>query len=132
LRRFGAMHTIALMSSARGQSSLMVSLRHCAMQQPGAEEGIACKGTALEARTIKIRGKAFLFLRTTEARLKLGASIKEAAAQASKNPASCIVGTNGWVLVKFEGNSIPINVLHNWVKESAQLLGGGKRPRAEL
>ena len=57
---------------------------------------------ALESRTARTRGKAFLFLRATEARLKLQASLKDAAARAAKEPGRYVVGSGGWVLVKLD------------------------------
>ena len=47
------------------------TLRRVALRYPEAEEGVACEGTAAEKRTIKARGKAFLFLGATGAMLKL-------------------------------------------------------------
>jgi hypothetical protein len=46
------------------------SLRQIALRLPGTEEGVACAGTSLEKRTIKVRGKAFLFLGAGDAMLK--------------------------------------------------------------
>jgi predicted signal transduction protein with EAL and GGDEF domain len=104
----------------------MQSLRRFALTLPETEEGVACAGTALEAVTVKRKGKAFLFLRATEARLKLDASLPEAEALATKNPARCQVGAHGWVLVKLDGKSDPLDVLKRWTAESHALLGGSK------
>jgi predicted DNA-binding protein (MmcQ/YjbR family) len=106
--------------------STMESLRRVALRLPGAKEGVACEGTSLESRTIKVSGKAFLFLRKVDARLKLDASIKDAVARSSKDSAHCSAGAHGWVLVKFEGNTIPADVLEHWVKESYELFAGGR------
>jgi len=48
------------------------ALRKLALGYPGTEEGVACEGTALEKRTVKARGKAFVFLGVSEVLLKLG------------------------------------------------------------
>ena len=37
-------------------------LHSIAAKLPDVEEGVACAGTSLEKRTMKVRGKAFLFL----------------------------------------------------------------------
>ena len=41
-----------------------------ALKLPGAVEDVACEGTALESRSFKINGKAFLFVGARDARLK--------------------------------------------------------------
>jgi len=104
----------------------MQVLRQFALQLPATEEGVACEGTALESRTVKRENKAFLFLRATEVRLKLAASLKEAAALASKDPTHFSLGAHGWVLVKFAGASDPLDVLKRWIEESYSLLGVAK------
>ena len=44
-----------------------------AKKLPATEEAIACKGTALESRSFKIAGKAFLFVGPKHALVKAGA-----------------------------------------------------------
>jgi hypothetical protein len=90
------------------------------------EEGVACEGTALESRTIRTGNKAFLFLRPTDARLKLAGSLKEAAAHAAEAPNRYVVGTGGWILVKFDDATDPTGVVERWIVESHALLGAGK------
>ena len=107
----------------KSKSTSMLALRTFALRLAETEEGIACKGTLLESRTIKTRGKAFLFLRPTEARLKLGASLKEAAARAAKSPDRCVVGTGGWVKLKLDDASDPLDVYRRWIAESHALFG---------
>ena len=110
----------------------MQVLLEYALSLPQTEEGIVCEGTAIESRTVKAKKKAFLFLRTTEARLKLAASLEEAAALAARDPNRYSVGAHGWVLVKFEGPSrFPLDVLKRWVKESYSLLGNANVPSAK-
>jgi hypothetical protein len=99
----------------------MQALRKMAMRCPQAEEGIACKGTALECRTIKARNKAFL--RKTELRLKLGDSLAEAAKLAAKEPDRYQAGPGGWVKVTFSAaQPPPLDVLKRWIDESYRLL----------
>ena len=41
-----------------------------ALKLPGTIEDVACEGTALESRSFKVNGKAFLFVGMRDARLK--------------------------------------------------------------
>jgi hypothetical protein len=93
-----------------------------ALKLPEAEEGIACAGTSLEKRTIKARGKAFLFLGQCDAMLKLGDSLGEATALASKQPDRCKVGAHGWVTVALSPDLLPLEILQRWIEESYRLL----------
>ena len=104
----------------------MQALRSFAVKLPETDEGVACEGTALESRTVRRKGKAFLFLRATEARFKIGPSIADAKARAAKDPQHLQVGAGGWALVKFDGATLPLDVLRGWVAESHELAGGGK------
>jgi hypothetical protein len=102
----------------------MRALRAHALRHAGVEEGVACEGTALESRTVKVRGKAFLFLRSGDARLKLGPSL----AQAKRTP-GCKAGAGGWVHVTFEAGPA-LGTLKTWVDESyAQLAPAPKAGR---
>jgi hypothetical protein len=47
------------------------ALRKAAMRYPEAEEGIACKGTAIECSVYKAKKNSFLFVGDREIRLKL-------------------------------------------------------------
>jgi hypothetical protein len=99
------------------------TLRELALRYPEAEEGIACAGTAIEKRTIKVRSKAFLFLGTADAMLKLGDSLAEAAKLAAKEPELYKTGAKGWVTVKIDADaSPPFDVLARWIDESYRLL----------
>lgn len=104
----------------------MLALRKFALRLPETEEGVACEGTALEARTFRTAKKSFLFLRAADARLKLDASLKEAAALAEKDPKRFEVGTGGWVLVKLDHATDAIDRLERWVTESHGLFRPAK------
>jgi hypothetical protein len=104
----------------------MSALLKFALRLPETEEGVACEGTALESRTVRTRKKAFLFLRSTEVRLKLGPSLKEAVARASKNPDRYSAGSGGWVKVKLDEVTDPIEVLECWIAESHGLFSTSK------
>jgi hypothetical protein len=105
------------------QSGLMQNLRNIALSYPEAQEGIACAGTALESRTVKVRNKAFLFLGTNDVMVKLGESLAEATKLASKTLGWYKAGANGWVKVTFgDGDSPPPGLLERWIDESYRLL----------
>jgi len=70
---------------AISKQSTMEALRRFALRRPETEEGVAREGTALESRAVRTRKKAFLFLRPTEARLKLGPSLTDAATRAGSS-----------------------------------------------
>lgn len=99
------------------------TLRKFALRYPEAEEGIACKDTALECSAFKARKKTFFFLGHTDAKVKLGASLGEAAKLAAKEPDRYQVGSSGWVSIKFGADAPPpLDVLERWIDESYRLL----------
>jgi hypothetical protein len=99
------------------------ALRTVALRYPEVEEGIACKGTALECRNFKARNKAFLFMSASELRLKLRESLPEAARLAAKEPDGYEVGAHGWVKVALKADRPPSSgLLEAWIDESYRLL----------
>ena len=98
-------------------------LRSFAARLPDVEQGIACKGTALESVTFQVRKKAFLFVGPKAARLKLDRSLDEARRLAAKQP-EIEVGTGGWVKIATAGKGPPAKVLERWVGESHALYAG--------
>ena len=108
------------------QPTTMQSLLRFALGLPETEESVACAGTAVESRTVKRKNKAFLFLRASDARLKLAASVKEAARLAAQEPTRYSVGKLGWVLVRLDGASDRVDLLKRWIEESYSLFGTGK------
>jgi predicted DNA-binding protein (MmcQ/YjbR family) len=93
----------------------MVSLATIALALPGAEQGIACAGTALESRTFQVKKKSFLFVSKGQARLKLDASASEA------RKLGFAVGANGWVTVPLD-DLPPAVVIKRWIGESYSLV----------
>jgi hypothetical protein len=92
----------------------MQALRSFALKLPETETGIACAGTAVECETVKVGGKAFLFLGKPILRLKLKESIAEA-----EGFASCKLGAGGWTAIDSSGDDVPaLAVLKRWVEES--------------
>lgn len=100
----------------------MTDLGVIAKSLDGVGEGVACAGTALESRTFRVNGKAFLFVSRKEARLKLASSLSEAARL------GCAAGANGWVKIALDAPPAA-KVLKRWIAESHALLGGGNAPR---
>jgi hypothetical protein len=95
-----------------------------ARRHPGIEEGVACAGTKLESRTVKVRGKAFAFFGPDTLRLKLGSSLAEAQTFAAQSPDACSAGAGGWVAVRFAAGAPPAAVLRRWLDESHGLYAG--------
>src|SRR5215831_1932547 len=115
--------------TAKSDGSIATLLAH-ARRHPGIEEGIACAGTKLESRTVKVRGKAFAFFGPDTLRLKLGASLAEAQTFAAKSPDACSAGAGGWVAVRFATGGPPVAVLRRWLDESHALFVGAEGPKA--
>jgi hypothetical protein len=108
-------------------SESIKELRAFALKYPETQEGVACEGTVIEKRTIKVRNKAFLFIGTADLMLKLGASLGEATALAGKHPDRYRVGAHDWVSVLFSSDNFPpLEMLEKWVDESYRLNAGKK------
>ena len=111
-------------ANSEGHSALLAHAR----RHPGIEEGVACAGTKLESRTVKVRGKAFAFFGPGTLRLKLGSSLAEAQAFAARAPDACSAGAGGWIAVRFVAGAPPAAVLRRWLDESHALFAGGGAP----
>jgi hypothetical protein len=99
----------------------MKALHAAAAKLPGVTEGVACAGTALESRTLKIGDKAFAFFGPMDLRIKLSASLKEARQLAKSRPGSCAPSSGGWTKATFGEGALPLEVLSRWVAESYAL-----------
>lgn len=101
---------------------VMARLLEHAIALEGVEQGVACEGTALERRTAKVRGKAFLFLGVADAMLKLDASLPEALSLEREDPSRFRVGKGGWVKLAFtDAEPPPLDVAARWIAESHAL-----------
>lgn len=105
------------------------TLRKTALSHADVEEGIACKGTAIESATYKVCGKAFLFVRPGKVMVKLEKSLDEATRFAAETPTGYKVGVGGWVTIELAGaRNSTREVLPRWVAESYGLFAAGKKP----
>lgn len=104
-------------------------MQAAAAKLPQVEEGVACEGTALESRTFKVNGRAFLFLSPKKAYLKLGDAYGEAQA-AAKSSAAVVPGAGGWTSLMWDAEC-PVSdaVLRRWVKESYEQMTKGPAPK---
>ncbi|MSU77670.1 MAG: MmcQ/YjbR family DNA-binding protein [Gemmataceae bacterium] len=119
------------MKKPRSTTDATQSLRDAALRYPETSEGIACEGTALERRTIKVRNKAFLFLGANDAMLKLSESVAEATDLATKEPGRCKVGAHGWVTVTFQADNAEMERLLRWIDESYRLFAPKSKKRCK-
>lgn len=103
-------------------------LAEAATRLPDVTAGIACAGTPLESRSFISREKAFLFIGTKDARLKLSSSVVEAHALARQSPDAVRVGAGGWATINLAaGALLAAPVLARWVAESYDVCSGGAR-----
>lgn len=115
--------------SPRSTNEPSQALRELALRLPAVEEGVACEGTAIEKRTLKVGGKAFLFLGPRDALLKLRESLPEAKRLAQAEPERYRAGAGGWTKVCF-GPDAPADLalLARWIAESHRVLGESSAP----
>lgn len=104
----------------------MPTLRDLALAYPETDEGVACQGTSLERRTIRVKKKVFLFLGAEDAMLKLQSSLPEAEQLAAGDPDQYKVGAHGWVSIKWPGKKPPVQRLTRWIEESYRLIAPKK------
>jgi hypothetical protein len=108
-------------------TDLHAALFKFAIRFPNAEEGIACKGTAIEQPTVDVGKKSFLFLGKARIMLKLSESIAECAKLEKAQPGVYKSGAGGWTTISIEdGNLPPIDLLKKWVEESYRLMAEAK------
>ncbi|HEU0029382.1 MAG TPA: hypothetical protein VFQ53_02030 [Kofleriaceae bacterium] len=115
-----------------GSQVAMLALRSLALAHPGAEDGVACAGTAMERHTVKANGKAFLFVGATDALVKLDGCLAEAREHAARQPARYRIGANGWVKLVFAADvPPPLAMLARWTSESYALVAAPKPARSK-
>lgn len=111
------------------QRTIATTLAQAARALPNVSCGVACEGTALEARTFATAIKTFLFIGAKDARLKLA----DSAVEACGFPGTVNVGTGGWTRISLAGDGPPTpKTLTRWVAESHRLAAGpaGRPPSA--
>jgi predicted DNA-binding protein (MmcQ/YjbR family) len=88
-------------------------------------EGFSCKRTVLEARTVKVDGRVFLFLGNKgDVRLKLEVSLASAKKLAKQRPDVYGVGGGGWTRISLAVEAPPRELLEKWIEESYGLVAG--------
>src|SRR5262245_28103639 len=112
-----------------GNTKAARTLRTLALRLPDVEEGIACKGTKLEAATFGVGKKSFLFVGVADGictvRLKLGESVARAKALSERQAERLQVGAGGWTKLTFaEGEDLPGLPLESWIGESYRCVVG--------
>src|SRR5262245_1304836 len=99
-------HTDSVMSKKpSSRVDLHATLFKFAMHLRGAEEGIACKGTAIEQPTVDIGKKSFLFLGKKRFMLKLSESILQIAKLAKEQPEVYKSGAGGWTTITIDNEN---------------------------
>lgn len=101
------------------RESALKRWREIALELPDTDEGISCKGTVLESRTVKVDTRAFLFL-GKDVRLKLDKSIASA-----KKVKGVEVGSGGWTTIRLEESSPDVDLVEKWIRESYALVAMG-------
>jgi hypothetical protein len=113
---------------AKSAASPAQQLLAAALALPDVEEGIACAGTVLEKRTIKVRKKAFLFLSAKDVMLKLADSLPAATKLADAEPERYKVGAHGWTTIQIAGaKRLSLPQIKKWIAESYQLFAASKQ-----
>ncbi len=93
------------------------------MRYPEAHEGVACAGTAIESVTVKVKKKAFLFIRDADARFKVSASLDELKRLAAASPDRYEAADNGWIKITFANGATPTEEQANrWIDESYRVM----------
>lgn len=97
----------------------IAALEKRGLSYPETSVGVACAGTAIEARTVKVKKKAFLFLREQDVRLKLKDALPEAQSLAAASGGTLEASSNGWIKIDYaKGADVPLDTLYRWVDES--------------
>lgn len=99
-------------------SRAVQALRRFALNHPGAVEDFPWG-----ERTIKVRGKIFVFLGQDGEKLNLTVKLPHSADAALglpfTSPTRYRLGRSGWVSARFpKGASIPLDMFRDWIEES--------------
>ena|ERR1700686_1964339 len=102
------------------------ALLRIGLKLPDTEESLACKGTVVESATVKVGGRAFLFVRPVHVMMKVDAAMAEVTRMAAKEPERYIAGKGGWVTIKLKPGepTPPLPMLERWIGESYRLSAG--------
>jgi predicted DNA-binding protein (MmcQ/YjbR family) len=99
-------------------SRALQSLRLFALRYPEAKEDFPWGD-----RTVKVRGKIFVFLGQGDASLNLTVKLPKSAEAALglpfTSPTRYRLGRSGWVSARFpEGREVPLDMFRDWIDES--------------
>src|SRR5256714_11017166 len=105
-------------------SRALTALRKVALSYPEAAEDFPWG-----ERTIKVRGKIFLFLSEDGEKLyltvKLPKSSESALGLPFTSPTRYRLGRSGWVSARFpKGSAIPLDMFRDWIEESYLAVAG--------
>jgi predicted DNA-binding protein (MmcQ/YjbR family) len=115
-------------------SRAVTALRRAALSYPEAGEDFPWG-----ERTIKVRGKIFVFLSEDGEKLHLTVKLPHSSDAALglpfTSPTRYRLGRSGWVSARFpKGSAIPLDMFRDWIEESYQAVAPGslvkKRKRA--
>src|SRR5438270_13749140 len=120
-RKRGREENVPARKRERAKSDLALAvqaLRKFALTYPGAAEDFPWG-----ERTIKVRGKIFVFLSQDGERLyltvKLPQSSEAALGLPFTSPTRYRLGRSGWVSARFpKGSAIPLDMFQDWIEES--------------
>jgi hypothetical protein len=113
------------MARSRSTDDPFDVLRKVALSRPEAEESLACRGTAIESASFRVRGKSFLFLSPAKVMVKLETSQGEASELERRHPAACKTGKGGWTTAALSvPGGAPLKTLERWIAESHALAAG--------
>jgi predicted DNA-binding protein (MmcQ/YjbR family) len=99
-------------------SRALQALRRFALRYPEAKEDFPWGD-----RTVKVRGKIFVFLGHGDGTLNLSVKLPDSADAALAlpftSPTRYRLGRSGWVTARFpEGSEVPIDMFRDWIDES--------------
>lgn len=113
-------------------TDVIEKLHQHAMRLAHVVESVACKGTVIEKRTVTVNKRAFVFLGTRDAMLKLGKSLPEAWKLAEREPERFRPSASGWTKITFTpGSAMPVDVLKRWIDESYGIMSAGQPAMAK-
>ena len=98
-------------------ASIESDLREYAMRYPETHEDFPWG-----ERAIKVKGKAFIFMRATESEISLSVKLPQSRDMAIDlpwaEPTHYGLGKHGWVTAKLDPKDAPVDLIKAWIDES--------------